>query len=80
MFPWYALAMLGFESSSVINKRFAKIARGGLQSLSEIGLMFAEKNSAALEVGTALMFGGTVGGMVDRYRVHVAANEARLSA
>ena len=79
-FPWHAFAMLAFESNSVIALRLAKIGRGGSQSLDEIRLMFAEKASASMEATAALLTGGTVCGTVDRYREHVAANEARLSA
>ena len=79
MFPWYAIAMLGFESGSVILKRLAKVGLGGTQAVDEIRLMFAEKADAAMEAGVAMMCGVPVDGIVDRYRVHVAANEARLS-
>ncbi len=78
-FPWFTTLMLAVESTSVITLRMAKIGRGGAQSFDEIGLMFAEKGDALLEAGSALMAGGTTSAMVDRYRVLVAANEARLS-
>ena len=80
MFPWHAFTLLAFESSSVVNLRLAKIGRGGSQAFEEIRLMFSEKASAALEASSAMMMGGTSAGMVDRYRVHVAANQARLEA
>ena len=78
-FPWYAFAMLGFESASVIAKRLAKIGCGGMQSVDEIQLMFSEKADAARAAGASLMLGCTMGGLVDQYRAAVAANEARLS-
>ena len=80
MFPFHNLAMLGFESISVINKRLAKIALGGTQSADEVRLMFSEKASAAIEATTAIMLGETGAGTIARFRAHVAANEARLSA
>ena len=79
-FPWYAITMLSFESASVINKRLAKVSLGGKQSVDEVKLMFAEKADAARAASVSLMFGCTWGGLVDQYRVLVAANEARLSA
>ena len=80
MFPVYDLAMLGFESISVINKRLGKIALGGRQSADEVRLMFSEKASASIEAATAVMLGETSAGTIARFRKHVAANEARLSA
>ncbi len=79
-FPWHALNLLAFEASSVIALRLAKIGRGGSQAADEVRLMFAEKTSAAMEAGTVLMSGGSLVGVVDRYRVHVAANQLRLEA
>ena len=79
-FPWSPIAMLGFESSSVILKRLAKVSLGGAQSVDEITLMFSEKNAAARQAGISVMFGCTLAGVIDQYRVLVAANEARLSA
>lgn len=78
-FPWYSIAMLGLESSSVIIKRMAKVGLGGSQSVDEVRLMFAEKHFAARRAGTSLMYGCTLAGVVEQYRVLVAANEARLS-
>ena len=79
-FPWHAFTLLAFESNSVISLRLAKIGRGGSQACDEVRLMFAEKASAAVEAGTAMMTGATLVGLVDGYRVHVAANQARLEA
>ena len=59
-FPWYAMTMLGLESVSVITKRLAKVSRGGLQSVDEVQLMFAEKAEAARAAGVSLMFGCTI--------------------
>ena len=78
--PWYPITMLGLESSSVILKRLMKIGLGGAQSAEEIRLMFSEKSEAARQAGLSLMFGCTMAGLVDQYRVLVAANEKRLSA
>ena len=80
LYPWYPLMLLTLEAQSVIHCRLAKIGRGGAQSWDEITLMLAEKSSAAVEAGTALMSGATLNVVVDRLRFHVAANEARLSA
>lgn len=77
-FPWHAFTLLAFEANSVIALRLAKIGRGGSQAADEVRLMFSEKASAAMEAGTAMMTGGTMVGLVDRYRVHVAANQSRL--
>ena len=79
-FPWYPMAMLGFESSSVIVRRLLKVSLGGAQSVDEIRLMFSEKNAAARNAGFSMMLGCTVADVVDQYRMVVAANEARLSA
>ena len=79
-FPWYAITMLGFESSIVIIKRLAKVSLGGVQSLDEIQLMFTEKAEAARAAGVSLALGCTMSGLVDQYRTLVAANEVRLSA
>ena len=79
-FPWVSVAMLGFEASSVIAKRLVKVSLGGTQSLDEIQLMFSEKNAAARDAGLSIVLGATMAGIVDQYRVLVAANEARLSA
>jgi hypothetical protein len=79
MLPGYDVVMLGFESASVIHKRLAKIALGGVQAADEIRLMFVEKAEASAEAATALTSGGTPTGTIARYREHVAANEACLS-
>lgn len=79
LFPWYGLTLLALESGSVVQRRIAKIGLGGPQSFDEICLMVVEKADAAMTAGLALMMGGTVSGVVDLYRAHVAANEARLS-
>ena len=77
-FPWTAFTLLAFESTSVINLRLAKIGRGGSQAIDEIRLMFAEKAHAASEASSGLMVGGTMAGLVARYRFHVEENRARL--
>ena len=79
IFPWYTTMMLAFESNSVIQLRLAKIGRGGSHAQDEASLMFREKADAGLECLAAVMKGQTYNGVVDLYRGHVAANEARLS-
>jgi hypothetical protein len=79
-FPLYGWTMLALESTSVVNLRLAKIARGGSQAVDEIGLMLSEKVEAMIEAGTALTMGSEPSDIVDRFREHVAANEVRLSA
>ena len=79
-FPWTALALLAFESTSVINLRLAKIGLGGSQAIDEVRLMFDEKTDAAVEASTNLILGGTLAGLVARYRFHVAENLVRLQA
>ena len=80
VFPFHDLTMLALESGSVINLRLAKIGRGGFGAVEEIALMFAEKADAVVEATTAALAGQPPSGMINRLRVHVAANEARLSA
>ena len=79
IFPWYTTMMLAFESNSVIHLRLAKIRGGGSQARDEASLMFREKANASLECFAAVMKGETFNGIVELYRGHVAANEARLS-
>lgn len=79
-FPWTAFTLLAFESTSVINLRLAKVARGGSQAMDEVRLMFAEKAQASSEAASELMMGGTPAGIAARFRVHVAKNQARLEA
>lgn len=79
MHPMYSLAMLGLESTSVIQKRLAKIGLGGPQSAEEVRLMYTEKSDALFEATRAFALGATPAGVIARYREHVAANEARLS-
>ena len=76
---WTSLAMLALESSSVIALRLAKMSRGGAESVVEAQLMVSEKADASRETFYSLMEGASVVSIIDRYRVHVAANQARLS-
>jgi 2-iminoacetate synthase ThiH len=76
---FYSIAMLALESSNVISLRLTKMMAGTSDSRDEAHLMVSEKINAMFEAGTSLMAGGTAGGVVDRYREHVAANAKRLS-
>ena len=79
-FPWFAGAMLAFESCEVIRLRLAKLAIGGDGSDREACLMVDEKINAMFEAGASLMAGATAATVIGRYREHVAANAKRLSA
>jgi hypothetical protein len=76
-FPWFAGAMLAFESCEVIRLRMAKLAVGNDDG--EARLMVAEKVDAMFEAGASLMAGASAAAIVGRYREHVAANVKRLS-
>jgi hypothetical protein len=76
-FPWFAGAMLAFESCEVIRLRMAKLAVGNDDG--EARLMIAEKVDAMFEAGASLMAGASAAAIVGRYREHVAANVKRLS-
>ena len=76
---------LGFEASSVIGLRVAKIASGGKQAEREARLMVDEKIRAAMELQTVMMTGGlgttALSGTMktlSHYRKKVAANNKRL--
>jgi len=79
MFPWFAGAMLAFESCEVIRLRLTKMASGDGDAQSEARLMMSEKLDAAIEAGMSLMTGASAASVVGRYREHVAANVKRLS-
>jgi hypothetical protein len=79
-FPWFASAMLALESQNVIALRLMKLAGGGDAALDEAHLMVDEKIDAAIEALRSLHSGGTAASVIDRYRVHVAANARRLAA
>ena len=79
-FPWYASAMLAYESFDVIRLRMEKILLGGDDAHHEARLMVSEKVDAMFEAGASLMAGATPASIVHRYREHVAANTKRLSA
>jgi hypothetical protein len=79
-FPWFASAMLAYESLEVIRLRLAKLAIGGDDADHEARLMVSEKIDALLEAGASALAGATPASIVDRYREHVAANSKRLSA
>ena len=77
---------LGFEASTVIGLRMAKLAAGGAAASDEAELMVAEKLRAGLELQTQLAmapFGLTplrgTQQALKHYRGKVAANRKRLS-
>jgi hypothetical protein len=78
-FPWFAGAMLAFESCEVIRLRLAKLAVCDRAADGEARLMVAEKVDAMFEAGASLMAGASAAAIVGRYREHVAANVKRLS-
>jgi hypothetical protein len=78
-FPWFAGAMLAFESFEVIHLRLAKLAIGDDGSDHEAHLMVSEKIDAMFEAGASLMSGASAATVVGRYREHVAANAKRLA-
>ena len=77
-FPWYGLAMLTLEASSVVGLRISTVLRGGATSVEELHLMVAEKQLACSEAWSALADGATANGIVELYRAKVAANQLRL--
>jgi hypothetical protein len=79
-FPWFAGAMLAFESCEVIRLRLAKLAVGDDEADCEARLMVNEKVDAMFEAGASLLAGASAASIIDRYREHVAANARRLSA
>ena len=79
-FPWFAGAMLAFESCEVIRLRWAKFAICDGAADGEARLMVAEKVDAMFEAGASLMAGASAADIIGRYREHVAANAKRLSA
>jgi hypothetical protein len=79
LFPFYPVLMLAVESHNVIDMRLWKIATGGVHAGKEARLMVAEKVDAAIEAGAMLMTGKSSIEVIDFYRMHVAANAARLA-
>ena len=79
-FPWFAGAMLAFESCEVIRLRLTKFASGDDDAEHEAQLMMSEKVDAMFEAGASLMAGASAAAVIGRYREHVAANTRRLSA
>jgi hypothetical protein len=79
--PWFAGAMLVFESCEVIRLRLAKLSAGDDAADDEGRLMVREKVDAMFEAGASLMAGASAATVIGgRYREHVAANTRRLSA
>jgi hypothetical protein len=79
LFPFDSMMLLALESSSVIGLRLLRLASGGRDAADEAHLMVNEKINAALEAGATLINGGGAAAVIDRYRVHVAANAGRLA-
>jgi hypothetical protein len=79
-FPWFAGAMLAFESCDVIHRRLTMFATAGSEAEHEAQLMVSEKIAAMFEAGASLMAGASAGTVIGRYREHVAANSRRLAA
>ncbi len=79
-FPWFAGAMLAFESCEVIRLRLTRLAAGDATADHEARLMVSEKVDAMFEATTSLMAGASAATVVGRYREHVAANARRLAA
>jgi hypothetical protein len=77
-FPWFAGAMLAFESCEVIRLRLTK--RGDNAAEHEARLMMSEKVDAMLEATASLMAGASAAAVIRRYRQHVAADTKRLLA
>lgn len=78
VYPWYPALMLAIESNNVIDIRLRSIASGKVNANDETRLMVSEKVDAALEAGAMLMSGRRPAEVIDFYRMHVAANAARL--
>jgi hypothetical protein len=79
-FPWFAGAMLAFESCEVIRLRLTKLSLGDDAAEHEAALMMSEKVDAMFEASASLMAGASAATVIGRYREHVAANARRLSA
>ena len=78
-FPWFAGAMLAFESCEVIRLRLTKLSLGDHAAEHEAHLMMREKFDAMWEATASLMTGASAATVIGRYREHVAANARRLS-
>jgi hypothetical protein len=79
-FPWFAGAMLAFESCEVIRFRLTRLSLGDNAAEHEACLMMSEKVDAMFEASASLMAGASAATVIGRYREHVAANARRLSA
>jgi hypothetical protein len=71
--------MLALEANAVIALRTLKFVSGDRDAIREAELMISEKIDAATEAALSLFWGGTALAVIDRYRVRVAANTARLT-
>ena len=73
------LAMLAFESQTVIALRMAKLAAGGAAADKEAHRMIAEKALTWSAVGLSLSTGGSPAAAIRTVRSKVKANRRRLS-
>lgn len=78
--PFWSSMMLAFEAQKVVELRLVRLAWGGREGHAELSSMIFEKVDAAVEALGTLMAGGSTEAVIARYREHVAANTARLSA
>ncbi len=76
--PWFDVAMLAMESSSVVCLRLMRMSGGGSDAQVESQLMVNEKITAGMEAAFTLMSGGSMDTVIGRYREQVAANTDRL--
>ena len=70
---------LGLETQRVVTLRLARLAAGGVAAEAEAQRMVLEKGTAFMEAATTLAFGGSAAKVIRRYRMHVRANERRLT-
>ncbi|GJD96275.1 hypothetical protein [Methylobacterium iners] len=74
----FAVAMLAYESQTVVALRLVKLAWGGPAAQAEASQMISEKISASMEAAGSLMLGGSHDAVIARYRELVAENTKRL--
>ena len=78
--PFLSSMMLAVEAQRVVELRMVRLAWGGREGWIEAQSMVVEKMQAAGEAMTTLLLGGSPETVIARYREHVVANIARLSA
>ena len=77
--PWYFALLLAIESGSVVELRLRSLATGRVDAREEAWLMVGEKLDAAIKAGSMIMNGSRPAEVLNFYRLHVAANAARLA-